>query len=171
MREHSRLQVLGARQLPGWVQPPPGHCWSPAQQSSALKKLRRRSCASLAWESDFCYTPKIQLHAGHSSLHVVLHGYTRHALMQVENLSISTVGSPTKRGTQIRLQVTCRGGGGGCDMEAGGGLPMVAIFRGGGGPNEGPPLGSPLTPPPPLMGGVDCVGVLPVAYSHWALIS
>ena len=56
-------------------------------------------------------------------------------------------------------------------MEAGGGLPMTAVFMGGGGPSEPPPLGTPLTPPPPPLGGVDCVGVLPVAYSHWALIS
>ena len=56
-------------------------------------------------------------------------------------------------------------------MEAGGGLPMTARFMGGGGPSEPPPLAPPLSLPPPLMGGVGCVVVLPVAYSHWALIS
>ena len=63
---------------------------------------------------------------------------------------------------------TCTGGGD-CDVKTGGGLPMIVMPRGGGGPSKPPPLVPPLTPPltPRSIG---CVGLLPIAYtSHWAL--
>lgn len=64
---------------------------------------------------------------------------------------------------------TCTGGGGDCDVTTGGGLPMITMPRGGGGPSRPPPLVPPLTPPL-TPGGIGCVGLLPVAYtSHWAL--
>ena len=70
-----------------------------------------------------------------------------------------------------KAAATCIGGGGDCNMKAGGGLPMIEIPTGGGGPSKPPPLTPPLIPPL-TAGGVACVGMLPVAYtSHWALSS
>ncbi len=64
-----------------------------------------------------------------------------------------------------QAQGTCVGGGGDCEMKAGGGLPSTDMLKGGGGPSIPPSL----TPP---TGGDGCMEMLPVAYSsHLALSS